>query len=308
MNNEKTVWLLTKKGILGLDGNQIDNYPFQGMPVSRGDVNGDKIVVIVNKCEIWSYSNACWFKELAAETTLNCIKLGLDNRIIVGTANARVAWVNNGSLEFIDSFDNVPERKEWYTPWGGPPDVRSLAISKDGTIYANVHVGWIARSSDNGKSCKVLKDGLEKDVHHVAVHPLSASIVFAATAEGFYISYNHGVTFAKRNNGMPYFYQRACAAFINRDVYIASTSKGPHGHANALLFRSENEGKIWKMVNGLPGDLSKNIGTFHIAIAGGGKAYVVVEEKDLYETVDFGLNWKKVDHDFPEISSVLVIK
>ena len=40
----------------------------------------------------------------------------------------------------------------------GAPDVRSLAVATDGTIYANIHVGWLARFRDAegelGESCK----------------------------------------------------------------------------------------------------------------------------------------------------------
>ena len=56
--------------------------------------------------------------------------------------------------------------------------------SADGTIYANIHVGWIVRSRDGGETWENLQEGLEMDVHQVSTHPSDPEIVFAATRKG----------------------------------------------------------------------------------------------------------------------------
>ena len=58
----------------------------------------------------------------------------------------------NGKLSRVESFETVAGGEEWYTPWGDPADVRSIAVATDGTIYVNVHVGGVARSRDGGVS------------------------------------------------------------------------------------------------------------------------------------------------------------
>lgn len=55
-------------------------------------------------------------------------------------------------LQFIDSFEQAEGREEWYTPWGGLPDVRSLAVGTAGERYVNVHVSGILRSHEQGRS------------------------------------------------------------------------------------------------------------------------------------------------------------
>lgn len=71
--------------------------------------------------------------------------------MLVGTAEAKLAWLKKDQLEFIDTFKDVAKADEWYTPWDGPPDTRSLAISNDQkALYADIHVGWINYSYDGG--------------------------------------------------------------------------------------------------------------------------------------------------------------
>ena len=51
-----------------------------------------------------------------------------------------------GPAERVVAFDELPCREEWYTPWGGPPAVRTFAKTEDGFCYADIHVGSIMRS------------------------------------------------------------------------------------------------------------------------------------------------------------------
>jgi hypothetical protein len=302
---KEMVWLLSEADLLEVGGKPIAEVPFQKASVSAGDVNQDRLAVIVNDHDVWTFAAGKWQQEVSTDVDLNCVCLTADNRILVGTERARLASVDDGKLNFIESFDAVPERKLWTTPWGGPPDTRSLAISTDGTIYANIHVGWIVRSKDGGKTWKNLREGLEMDVHQVATHPLHAEIVFAATQKGFHISYDHGDSFSRRSEGMPYHYQRACACLAEGNVYLVSTSRGPRG-GDALLYRSEDEGKHWSLVQGLPDKINHNIDTYQIIVVGGSQALVIVENSVLYETDDWGLSWKEVGRDYPRLFGALV--
>ena len=73
-------------------------------------------------------------------------------RLLIGTEEAHLYEVDESSqVRRIKSFDELPCREHWHTPWGGPPAVRSLAVSSDGqTVYADIHVGSIMRSEDAG--------------------------------------------------------------------------------------------------------------------------------------------------------------
>ena len=163
------------------------------------------------------------------------------------------------------------------------------------------------RSKDGGKTWQSVREGLDMDVHQVAAHPAEPAIVFAATAGGFHFSDDHGETFVARNEGFPYLYQRACACFGSGEIYLASTSRGPHGGADALLLRSGDAGKKWERVNGLLEPLEKNIDTHQILILGEKRALVIVNDTILYETDDTGIHWRKIG-DFPRLFGGLAVE
>ena len=307
MNERRMVWLLSSEGILDQSGNLIPDTPFGESPIIAGDVGQDCLAVIVDNHDVWTFVSGTWQQVTSADITLNCLCWTADNRLLVGTESARLAWVANGELHFINGFDSIAERKFWKTPWEGAPDVRSLAVSTDGVIYVNIHVGWIARSRDVGETWQTLRKGLEMDVHQVVTHPSNSNEVFAATASGFYLSGDYGDTFTCQSDSMSYYYQRACACFADSDVYLVSTSRGPHDQADALLYRSDNAGRDWDLAEGLPENIGKNIDTFQIVVVDGGHALVIIEDTILYETHDWGVIWDKVGENYPRLLGALVL-
>jgi photosystem II stability/assembly factor-like uncharacterized protein len=106
---------------------------------------------------------------------------------------------------------------------------------------------------------------------------------------------------------MPLNYQRSCACFADKDIYLVSASLGPHGQVDAALFRSEDDGRNWNRVNGLPENISNNIDTFHLATANRGSGFVIVNNSSLYETNNYGKDWSLVRDNYPRLFSVLII-
>ena len=77
--------------------------------------------------------------------------------------------------------DALECRQSWYTPWGGPPAVRSLAHSGD-WVFADIHVGSIMRSPDRGATWEPVTPDLHADVHQVATAPMEGRL-YANTAD-----------------------------------------------------------------------------------------------------------------------------
>ncbi|HEY1280763.1 MAG TPA: hypothetical protein VGF22_13890, partial [Acidimicrobiales bacterium] len=73
--------------------------------------------------------------------SVRCVTPLPDGSQLVGTDEAHV-YVDG---RLVESFDAIPTRDEWYTPWGAPPDVRSATQASDGTVLVNVHVGGVWR-------------------------------------------------------------------------------------------------------------------------------------------------------------------
>ena len=305
--DESSVWLLTEQGIYLETGEPLVGPPFSGKPVVAGTSAHGNTAVVVGSGEVWELKSEGWVQLCETDVTLNCIIRTNSGKLLVGTAGARVAETTENGLRFLPPFDVVPERSQWDTPWGRPPDVRSFAVSSDGSIYANVHVGWIVRSLDDGQTWKCLTNGLEKDVHQVATMPHAAQTVFAATARGFFLSIDGGENFRRLTDPMPYYYQRACAAFSGTDTYLSSTSRGPHGQADSLLFRSTDCGVSWEKVDGLPDGIAQNLDTHQLITQKNGTAWIVVENSKLWRSFDFGASWEEATVNLPKVSALLTV-
>ncbi len=193
-----------------------------------------------------------------------------------------------------DSFDRLDVRKDWYTPWGGPAAVRSLAISGDGWVYTDIHVGSIMRSNDLGETWEPVRPGLHIDVHEVATSNTDSEMVYANTYLSVYVSDDRGESWAHRSENLRNRYGRGIAVNpFDSELLLCGVSNGPRGaDVQGQLYRTTNTGLEWEHVsNGFPIRTKKNIDTFHIAFENKDLAWVTDEER-LYRSEDKGQTWE----------------
>lgn len=236
----------------------------------------------------------------------NCLA-ELAGCIFIGAEDARM-WrmpSEGGEPRRIESFDAVPGRSEWDTPWGGPPDVRSLAaLAGDRpALYADIHVGWIVRSLDLGESWTELRGGLHRDVHRVNAHRLAPDRVYAATARGCFISEDRGESWTQHLEPFrPRNYQRCVMPdFAEPDLFLCTASLGPHPKGEtgceAMIFRTEDAGRSWEAAHeGLPPHFYHNINT-HMLAASVQRPNVFAfhdDEESIYLSADAGRGWRRV--------------
>src|SRR3972149_6849838 len=132
-------WLLTDRGILDLDGKPVPGIPFGERSATAG-VAGSEIGVIVDEQEVWIRSGTRWKKAVSSGGDLYSIERAGDGRFLVGTERARVAWVEDGRLAYIEAFDAVPGRRLWDTPYGAPADPATVfAPPADGFHISHDH-------------------------------------------------------------------------------------------------------------------------------------------------------------------------
>lgn len=184
------------------------------------------------------------------------------------------------SADRVESFDRLPSRPRWHTPWGGPPAVRSLAASGDGWVYADIHVGSIMRSGDGGRLWRSVEPGLNEDVHQVATSPAAPERVYANTARAVFISEDRGDSWRDCGADLGHRYGRAIAVDpSDPDLILASVSDGPHEDhdVRGQLWRSEDVGRTWTHVTeGFPASNPRNINTLRIGFSHGGLAWASV--------------------------------
>jgi hypothetical protein len=238
-----------------------------------------------------------WEAEGEADETARCVLEAVSD-VYVGTSRAHLLRLQSGRLSPVEGFDAVEGRDQWYTPWGGPPDTRSLSAGGDGTIYANVHVGGIVRSTDGGESWAPTID-IDTDVHQVLAHPDASTTVLAAAGAGFARSDDRGETWTFSNEGLHATYCRAVA--VAGSTLLVSASRSHRGEQGAV-YRWGGDG--WeRCVDGLPEWFGGNIDS-HCLAASGTDVVLGSPDGSVFVSSDAGNSWQEVTSGLPPISAV----
>jgi len=217
---------------------------------------------------------------------LTCIAAN-DRTVLVGTAGAHVLLLGPGGFEPVKDFDAIEGRDGWYTPWGAPPDTRSLAIDDGGTWFVNVHVGGVWRSAGDHQWDEVVV--VDDDTHQVTA---SDGWVAAAAAVGAGVSDDGGRTFRWSAAGLHASYCRAAA--IAGDTLLVTASTGPFTHQGAVYRRPLTSSERFERCReGLPEWFDENIDSFRLA-ARGPEAAVASSAGDVYISDDAGGSWRQV--------------
>ena len=217
--------------------------------------------------------------------------------LFVGTARAHL--VRDGGV--VESFDEVPGRDDWYTPWGGPPDTRSIAEAADGTLHVNVHVGGIPRSRDGGETWQPTID-VDADVHQVLAHPTNPKLILAAGAIGLCVSRDGGDSYDVLTDGLHSTYARAVA--IAGDVVLVTASAGPRG-GRAAVYRTTiaMDQPFERCTDGLPDWFDDNIDTGCLSALDDTAVFGTVDG-DIYVSEDAGSKWEQAASGLPPVRAV----
>jgi len=240
---------------------------------------------------IWSSKDARSWEEATTLRGLraNCL-LPDDGGALVGTSEAHLVRVAGGKSERVRQFDRISTRDAWYTPWGGPADVRSLAAGPDGARYANVHVGGIVRS-DDGTRWRPTGIDVDADVHQVLAHPDRPATAFAATAIGLATTTDGGESWEFTREGMHAAYCRAVS--IAGDTLLISTATSYTGRKSALYRRPLDGGAFERCSKGLPEWFKDNVDTYCLD-ARGEEAALGTADGRVFLSGDAGRTWTEV--------------
>ncbi len=259
------------------------------------------IWTLVDRRDLWRCpSNGDWAQiaELD-EFEAECL-LPTRAGVLVGTSEAHLAKLADNGFEPVSSFDHAEGRDSWFTPWGGPPAVRSLSTDPDGAIYANVHVGGVLRSRDGGRSWQATID-VHADVHQV-VFDAGSGFLLAASLEGLAVSEDRGESWTFNTQGLHASYCRAVA--IAGETVLVTASTGPFTD-RAAVYRSPlpATGAFEKCEAGLPKWFPKNIDT-HCLAASGAEAAFGTSDGRVFRPSDEGRTWEPAAEGLPRVQCV----
>lgn len=249
---------------------------------------------IVDRRELWRHDGS-WERVVTADIDLNCV-LETDCDVYVGTRSAHLLCLSNHGLEIVSGFDEVEGRDDWFTPWGGPPDVRSIAATSSKEIFVNVHVGGIVKGDGDARWEPTLDIGA--DVHEVRV---SNNLVIAACAVGLAESGDAGCAWNYDHEGLHATYARAIAA--GDENLFMSVSHGPRG-GDAAIYRQPCDGDRCFERCDLP-SFTDNIDTGCVDASGSMVAFGT-REGEVFVSTDHGGSWNKVVDDLPPVQHVVI--
>jgi len=260
----------------------------QGMEVNSLALTDRLSYAVANSATVLHNDGEGWH-EIASvrDVRANCL-IPARAGLFVGTSDAHLLKEEGGRFVTLDAFESAPGRAEWFTPWGGPPDVRSLAEDDRGVLYCNVHVGGILRSDDGGATWTPTIE-IRSDVHEVTA---AAETVIAATAWGLASSADKGGSWEFDDGGLHATYARAVV--VAADVVVMSVSSGPRGGASTLYRRPlDAPGSFVRCGGELPEWFSDNINTGCLAASDETVAFGT-EDGDLFLSDDSGGTFARV--------------
>ena len=268
---------------------------FEGRDVSA--LSADAGWAIVDRRELWRRDGSWELAATSPELDLQCL-LVTGPEIYIGTSEARLLRLASGELEVVDGFDEVEGREEWFTPWGGPPDVRSLTVGGDGDLYVNVHVGGIVKRDAHGSWEPTID--ISADVHEVR---FSGDLLVAACAIGLAESGDGGYAWNYDDEGLHARYARAIA--VGDDFLFMTVARGPGG-GDATVYRQPCDGSTPFQRCDLP-SFKDNIDTGCLD-ARGSEVVFGTREGEVYGSIDHGETWTPQASGLPPIQHVALIK
>ncbi len=273
-------------------GGRPDFVALDGIAVRAVTTSDTDIWALTGDNTIWRGSlGGPWHKIVNLERYSGTCILSHRDSVLVGTSEAHLLRLSDGDVSAVHGFDALDQRESWYTPWGGPPDVRSMAATDAGGVYVNVHVGGVVKSQDAGETWEPSGLDIHADAHQVLAHPSIDDLVFAACGRGLATSTDAGDSWKIDAQGMHAFYCRAVAA--TPDHVLVSASLGPGGREACLYRRRQGDpGSVERCRNGLPDWFDGNIDTGCLASDG---SFVAFGTRDgrVFASDDEGDSWRE---------------
>lgn len=303
-----------RDGLIAIaDGNSVHELKGQSVRGLTSDGEGGAFAVVGGRTLRQRSASGAWRTIAGSESDLSCIA-AVANEIYVGTDDAKILRLSaGGHLENVGGFADVPGRDTWYAGAAlidgkllGPPlGIRSMTATCDGgTLLANVHVGGIPRSTDDGATWNPTIE-IDEDVHEVRAHVARPDVVIAAAATGLCISRDGGATWRIEREGLHAHYCSA-VAFAGTDVMVAASED--HFATRGGVYRRplDEPGPLLPVGGGLPQWLDGIVDTACMATRA---ATLALADRggNVYLSKDTGQTWSRIAEGLATPSSVFIV-
>lgn len=197
---------------------------------------------------------------------------------------------------------------------GGGGWLTSLAYAPPNTIYVGCDVGGIYRSTDGGETFEIINNDLQNYVVlTIAIHPEVPTTVFLGTAGGLYKSTDGGDHWDWKHDGFPAIDQWGFSAPIttlvidpiNPDIiYAGIGDSNQHSYGQGIIYRSEDGGEHWSIVNIGPANLHPDTLVYSILVHPQEfNTLFVSTDYGVYKSTDGGVNWEPKNTGLPHTNA-----
>ena len=231
-------------------------------------------------------------------------------------------WVTHDRGKHWESLDGVrriPGMSEITYPVPSvEPHVRDIVIDPTdrNVLYAAFQVGYMAKSTDRGKTWHLQSEGIDADVHTIIVRPAEPQHLYAATGghghrqgvtkgKALYASRDGGNSWSPMAEDLPQDYAVPMAMHpTDADFLVSAVANGPPPEwrrpsgAEARLIVSRDGGKSWRVADGAPREIGAE---FPRAIsfdpADPDSLYICTDRGKLFRSRNGGGDWTPIPVD-----------
>ncbi len=172
------------------------------------------------------------------------------DRLYAGTLGARlyVSTDPGDSWRELEGFQELPSRENWEIPrHQEDTHLRTLSIHPEvpNRLIADVEVGGVHLSEDEGETWRERREGVHDDIHQVLVRGPDHYV--AATGTGIYRTENAGQAWNRLDIGSDHRY--LSEVFVHEGSLYAGVARGPPGEwedsggADAVMVVSRDDGE-----------------------------------------------------------------
>lgn len=218
-----------------------------------------------------------------------------------------------GTWQGRPEVERLRDKHHWFLPYSPEAGcVRGFAFHGE-RMYAAVEVGGVLRSDDAGETWRLAGGStgepafeippsplIHADVHSIGVHPSSPDLVYAATAEGLYLSADGGESWTVTHAGS---YCRAFWVDPADPNHIVLGPADSVAHKNGRIEETRDRGRTWQpATDGL--DLAWPDRMAERFLDTGDALLMVTSDGRLYEGTLPDLWWRQVLPTVPGIHAV----
>lgn len=207
------------------------------------------------------------------------------------------------------------------------PHVRDVAVDPNdsNTMYLALQVGYMLKTQDGGQTWHLLNEGLDADVHTIAINPRKTNEILIATGghdsrganppgKALYRSEDGGETWSA--TAMEFYQEYSLPVVRNPqqpDVAYASLARGyerlwqrPSG-AEGVVIRTTDGGRSWQpLTNGLDDPSQCMAVALAVDEDQPSRVYAALNDGSIMGSRDGGDSWEKLSVNVPRINDVKV--